>query len=439
MMPGMSGLEMLRRLRSDERTRLIPVVLVTSLNAEEDRIKGIEMGCNDFISKPFDKIELIARVRSLLKISYYRRSLDEKEKFEYVMEHMPDGLVILNSDLKIKRVNRKAEALLGFISEEADLMDFLSNFFQLNYLGHLRKDLLARGLYFEAEKNETQKERPLILGVSTGVIKNPAGEVSDIVFLIQDITEQKRREFQQLDFLTLMSHKLRTPMSILSGNIDLLHDESAGALNKGQADIIEVLVRKSRELIEGFAKMIGFVGIQQNKKILPTGKIRLKERLEKIVRKTEEIPGLSLQINCPEALEFETNEAALSQILKNLLENAVKFNSKEKKEVFLEASSENSAISIKVRDNGDGIPREEIEKIFDVFYQIDKHRTGNVPGYGVGLAIVRSYVQGLGGSIRVESEIGKGSTFILMWPAPNGQPLDLPDFKPAVSRKEEAS
>jgi len=93
-MPRMSGLEVLEKLRADEKTRLLPVVMVTVLKETEDKLKALEAGCDDFISKPFDKVELLARVKSILKISYYLRQLDEKEKFKVVVDKISDGIAI---------------------------------------------------------------------------------------------------------------------------------------------------------------------------------------------------------------------------------------------------------------------------------------------------------------------------------------------------------
>ena len=418
-MPNMSGFEVLQKLRSDEKTRLIPVVMVTALKETEDRIKSLEAGCDDFISKPFDKTELLARIRSLLEISYYRSQLDEKKKFEYVMENILSGLMILSPEFRIIRFNQRAQELWGFPIDEPDLVIFLQKKFRLDYPGDLRNDLLAGSLSFEAERIETEKERPLILGVGTSVIRNPTGKIADIVFLMQDITEKKRREFQEKDFLSLISHKLQTPLTTIIDSVALLREGFVGSLNKDQTETLDVVIQKAWELNRSFEKLIGFVVTNEREKIPVSGKVHLNEymkALAKKIEKAEVASGLALQIHCPEELEIETDEFAFSLILKNLLENAIKFNSKARKEIFLEAESSDSGISIKVRDNGDGIPGEDLERIFDVFYQVDKHRTGNVPGYGIGLAIVRRLVQGLGYSIRVESEIGKGSIFILTLP-----------------------
>ena len=105
MMPKMSGLEVLEKVRASEKTKAIPVVMVTALKETEDKIKALEAGCDDFISKPFDKIELLARVKSILKISHYLRQLDEKEKFKAVVDNISDGIAICNPDYLIKDSN----------------------------------------------------------------------------------------------------------------------------------------------------------------------------------------------------------------------------------------------------------------------------------------------------------------------------------------------
>ncbi|MFA5276392.1 MAG: response regulator, partial [Candidatus Omnitrophota bacterium] len=105
MMPKMSGLEVLEKIRVNEKTKAIPVVMVTALKETEDKVKALEAGCDDFISKPFDKVELLARVKSILKISYYLRQLDEKNKFKTVVDKMSDGIAICSPDYLIKDGN----------------------------------------------------------------------------------------------------------------------------------------------------------------------------------------------------------------------------------------------------------------------------------------------------------------------------------------------
>src|ERR1035437_5496182 len=101
MMPLMDGFEVTRKIRSDEKTKGLPVVLITALKETEDRIEGIEAGCDDFISKPFDKNEVMARVKTLLQLNFYRSQLNEKEKFEILINRMSGGMLVCDGNLNI--------------------------------------------------------------------------------------------------------------------------------------------------------------------------------------------------------------------------------------------------------------------------------------------------------------------------------------------------
>jgi DNA-binding response OmpR family regulator len=201
MMPGMSGYEALGRIRADEKTRLIPVVMVTALSETEDRIKALEAGCDDFISKPFDKVELLARVKSLLKISYYRQQLDEKEKFEAVIDKMGDGVVICSPEWKIRNRNSSARKYLNLSDPAgASLLDHLFS----NYSVSLGRDQLADPAIlhqaFDITRQESEKTKPFCLEANLDQIKNPAGEISDIVLTLRDVTEKKTGRGPQAEF-----------------------------------------------------------------------------------------------------------------------------------------------------------------------------------------------------------------------------------------------
>src|ERR1700690_1735523 len=106
MMPRMSGIEVLEKLRADKKTRFIPVVMVTVLKETEDRVKALEAGCDDFISKPFDKHELLARVQSLLRIKALHDEVDEARDYaEAIVETVREPLIVLSKDLHVINAN----------------------------------------------------------------------------------------------------------------------------------------------------------------------------------------------------------------------------------------------------------------------------------------------------------------------------------------------
>jgi two-component system cell cycle response regulator len=113
MMPGMNGLEVCRALKRDEETRLIPVLLVSAHNSHEDRVRGIEAGCDDFISKPFDIVELRARVRTLARLSYAGLRRREAELLVCAVEGLTDGLLIAGEEGEVLLANGRARELLN--------------------------------------------------------------------------------------------------------------------------------------------------------------------------------------------------------------------------------------------------------------------------------------------------------------------------------------
>jgi len=113
MMPKIDGFEVCRRLRADEATAVLPVIMVTALKETEDRIRGLEAGADDFISKPFDRGELLARVKSLLQVKYYRSMLAEREKFHAVIQDLSHGIIITDGRWRVEIVSRRAAELAG--------------------------------------------------------------------------------------------------------------------------------------------------------------------------------------------------------------------------------------------------------------------------------------------------------------------------------------
>ena len=259
MMPKMSGLEVLKKLRADEKTRLIPVVMVTVLKEIEDKVKALEAGCDDFISKPVDKVELLARVKSILKISYYRRQLEENEKFKAVVDKVSDGIAICSPDYLIKDSNA---AILNYlnITDPANV-NFVETLFA-NYSVSITKealmDLAIAHKTFDMVRQKSETTEALYLEVNSNVIKNSAGELLSIVFILRDVTAARSEELLKQDTLTLISHKLRTPLGVISGNISLLQEGLYGPLNEEQKKAIDTVSRQSSLLMSMVEELLGF-------------------------------------------------------------------------------------------------------------------------------------------------------------------------------------
>ncbi len=259
MMPNMSGLEVLEKLRADEKTKAIPVVMVTVLKETEDKIKALEAGCDDFISKPVDKVELLARVKSMLKISHYLRQLGEKEKFKDVVDKISDGIAICSPDYLIKDSNAAVLKYLN-ITDTANV-NLVETLFK-NYTVSINKEALMDPTIahkkFDIVRDETETAEALYLETHVDVIKNSAGKLLSIVFILRDVTVVRKEEFLKQDSLALISHQLSAPLGVISGNLSLLREGSSGPLNEEQKKAIDAVSKQSGLLISMVEKLLGF-------------------------------------------------------------------------------------------------------------------------------------------------------------------------------------
>ncbi|MFH1397061.1 MAG: response regulator [Candidatus Omnitrophota bacterium] len=258
MMPKMSGIEVLKNLRADEKTKEIPVVMVTVLKETEDKVKALEAGCDDFISKPVDKVELLARVKSILKISYYRRQLEEKEKFKAVVDKVSDGIAICAPDYLIKDCNAEILKYLNITDPaNVNLVEKLFTNYSVSIKKEALMDLAITHKTFDIVRQKSDSTEALYLEVNLNVIKNSAGELLSTVFVLRDVTLSRTEEFQKQDTLTLISHKLRTPLGVINGNLSLLQDGSYGALNEEQKKVIDSVSKQSALLVSIVEELLG--------------------------------------------------------------------------------------------------------------------------------------------------------------------------------------
>jgi diguanylate cyclase (GGDEF)-like protein/PAS domain S-box-containing protein len=214
MMPGIDGFEVIRRVRQDDTHRLLPIILVTALRETKDRVKGIEAGCDDFISKPIDKAELLARVRSLLKLkayndlmSNYRKELEEtkisadeaREYAESIINTVREPLIALDQDLRVVKVSRSFYDVFKVKPEETMgqlIYDLGNKQWDIPKLRDLLEDILPKKVSFdnyEVEHDFATIGRRIML-LNARQIQRASGKERIILLAIEDITERKQSE-----------------------------------------------------------------------------------------------------------------------------------------------------------------------------------------------------------------------------------------------------
>jgi PAS domain S-box-containing protein len=224
MMPSMSGFEVLKKLRADKKTRFIPVVMVTVLNETEDRVKAIEAGCDDFISKPFDRHELLVRVKSLLKIKSLHDEVNEAREYaESIINTVREPLIALDQDLKVVTASRSFYDVFRVSPEETvgqRIYDLGNKQWDIPKLRELLETILPQEATFdnyEVEHDFAAIGRRIML-LNARQIQRVWGKDRIILLAIEDITERKRLE----DLLTESEERYRRIFETASDGIVLL-------------------------------------------------------------------------------------------------------------------------------------------------------------------------------------------------------------------------
>ncbi len=322
LMPRLDGYEVCRRLKADPATLYIPVVLITALRGARERARGVEAGADEFISRPFDAIELVTRVKSLVRI-----------------KRLYDQLRATNADLERRVAERTAE--------------------------------LQRAL-----------------------------------------SELRELDRLKSEFITNVAHELRTPVLHVKGTVTLLADGALGDLTPEQERGIRVAEEATEQLERVVEDIVDFGNMQDHPLTLAPVPVYdvCQSAVETLMARAAR-RNVTLRTTVPfELPPVLADGAALTRVIRHLLDNAIKF-SPLNSEVQLVAERRGDRVRIAVSDHGPGIPDDERERIFAVFYQADGSATRRAGGMGLGLALVSKLLKAHHTRIELESELGRGSTF----------------------------
>ncbi len=383
------------------------------------------------------------------------RAQREALRFVALIDQMADGVVVVDAEGRLDRTNAAAAELLGDELTDIPMDDWPSRFglvsadgrtmqaseFPLNRA--LRGERVRRATFIVRSPWGTERH----LSSSAGPIVTPDGQSAGAAMVMRDISDEHqyaemlrhtnrelRRQAEMLEevnqqlrqatkakdqFLAVMSHELRTPINAIMGYSDLLDLGVKGPLNDDQRAMLLRVRETSKHLLGLINEVLDLAKIGAGRMdlvLVETDLGAIVQRASEQIAPLAAAKGLALDVRAlDEPILVKADETRLTQIVINLLSNAVKFTPSGS--VRLECRLEGDTAEIRVRDSGPGIPDEERERIFEEFYQVEGGFSRSTGGTGLGLAIARRFARLMGGDIRVQSEIGKGSEFIVRLPA----------------------
>jgi two-component system, cell cycle response regulator len=410
MMPGIDGFEVCRRLREDPILAEVPVVMITALDDQASRLRGIDAGADDFISKPFDKLELRARVRAICRLNRYRLLLAERIRFQWLIEQSQEGYIVLNQAGKIRYANPLAQLYLNLPEETSD-QSFIDVIRQ-----QYRCEPEASWLHWETEalpmtpnylvRPETISARAFWLQADELGGLPESSRLRRVVRL-RNVTEAIANQCDMRRAETMLKHKLVTPVSIAYMSVGLLKKlivqkplpVNEMVLMIEQADnCLEHLIQEMKDVFQYIDAPVLAQGGQQ------VSLLQLDSMVSSLAKK---LKLEKVAVTMPATLQekrLTIAETALETILWEILENAKKFHPQQapQVEVIVATDMQNSqVIQLQVRDDGISLSPEQIMWAMMPYIQSEKYFTGEEHGMGLGLSLVSALVWQAGGSARL--------------------------------------
>ncbi len=382
----------------------------------EARDAAIRFASGDYAPVPVErKDELGEMIRAFNYMAeeikqYVGEIQGQKSLLEAVLEASPEAVIATDLEGRVKVANHVAASTLGIGKADSGRT--------LEELGAPAEILWCLG---EASKNGAAT-REILFGerIYATYAARMGGEDfsnSGIIFAARDITERRLLERTKTDFVSDVSHELRTPLTTIQSAADLIGGagERLTPMEHRALELAQGELKRIREMVEELLSLAQMDSWQYSLEIGPAdlGAI-IRNSIDSVSTKAERF-GIDIHFEERSEHRCVCDAQKLYQVFLNLLDNAIKYSdSGARVDIFIE--EDDSSITVRVRDTGVGIPEEDLSRLFERFYKVDKSRSRTTGGTGLGLAISKKIVELHGGKISVESEVGAGSTFVVRLP-----------------------
>lgn len=335
---------------------------------------------------------------------------EEKEKLASILTNMSDGVIATDEAGHVILMNRRAGAMLGLDEEGLDdrditiLLGFDAEQTQAFIEGSMNTALL--------EISPEEKDISYKVRVTLSPIHRREFGITGTIAVLQDVTEQEKLEASRREFVANVSHELRTPLTTIKSYTEALDD---GALEDKELAprFVGVIQNETERMIRLVTDLLHLSRLDNKESSLRKEETDVSEMLEDV---TDRFSFQMQQKNIQSEIKVEEgignmlfDRDQIDQVLDNLVSNSLKY-TPEGGVVTLEARiTEDFTLVISVQDTGIGIPKKDLERIFDRFYRVDKARSRNMGGTGLGLSIAREIVNAHGGVMALQSELGQGT------------------------------
>lgn len=367
--------------------------------------------------------------------------VNEKQKSEFILNSIEDGVVLLDSELTIQHFNPAAGRLTGWEPKEATGISYKGVLQLVNAKGEQLPEGTDPFIRAMQEKTvirdrtsslKTRSNTTLSLDVTVSPLLGKDQEVIGVVGIFRDISEQRKEEAQRADFISTASHEMRTPVAAIEGYLALALNNNVSNIDEKARGFLEKAHESTQHLGKLFQDLLTSAKAEDGRLTNTPSVIEASQFLEGLtdtLKFSAQKKGLGVEFvlgasgslidasdtSVVKPLYYvHVDPDRLREVITNLFDNAVKYT--ETGKVTIGLTGDNTVVQVRISDTGPGIPSEDVPHLFQKFYRVDNSSTRTIGGTGLGLFISRKIVEMYGGRIWVDSEVGRGSTFFINLP-----------------------
>ncbi len=423
MMPSLSGFDVLAHVKENHPDTV--VIVITGYATLEHSVAAMKQGAFDFVPKPFTPDQLRAVVS---KAIHYTRALTdiatEKSRMRGLINRLGDGVMATDNHKRVVLCNPAFRRLIGSQGRHNPGCDVGDIVVQTPLL-----DLIHRALNMDSSEfielteelslGDLESEDGKFLAARSFPFRDRQGLNLGTITVLHDITARKRMDQHKSDFVSMVAHEIRSPMSSVLMQLNVLLDGIAGELNEKQRHVLERATIRIRSLVDLSSELLDLTKIE-------SGLIaQERERIDvlRLIRGQIELHGatanakqIKLTADLPADLPpVVFHQQSLDEVISNLINNALKY-TPDGGRVTVSAGVEGDELCLRVRDTGFGIAPEDQPQVFRRFFRVKNASTRFITGTGLGLPIVQQILEAHQGRIELDSTLGEGSTFTVYIP-----------------------
>ena len=409
------------------------IILVTFLllesRRENIRLKQLNQKVKDLIAGDYSQVldmqgssEITNITNNLNDLSEVIRLTQENleqesKRLNSILSYMTDGVLATNRRGQIIMINDMAKRQLGVERDEA-LNQNILELLKIDDEYELR-DLITQSPELMIDSQDVNGEY-ISLRVRFALVRRESGFISGLVAVLHDTTEQEKEERERRLFVSNVSHELRTPLTSVKSYLEALDE---GALSEPVApDFIKVSLDETNRMMRMVTDLLHLSRIDNTTSNLDVELINftafitfILNRFDKIKSQDENLKYELIRDYPITSVWIEIDTDKMTQVIDNILNNAIKY-SPDGGKITVSMKTTDDQMILSISDQGLGIPKQDLPKIFDRFYRVDRARSRAQGGTGLGLAIAKEIIKQHNGFIWAKSEYGKGSTFTIVLP-----------------------